>query len=793
VIPGPETALFRKGAPSPENTNPTQVHLMSERQTIEFRSSFTREKSARILTIGQTCTVGTDGDIILDGPDVCREHIRVNLTARGWSVSPTGAGSVSINGQALESPILLANGDWVSLGTTLFQVHLPDQYTQASSSPGRRASSLPPPRRNRSQTDTLVIGRQAGCDLVLPSPLVSREHARLYCEASRVSIEDLGSTNGTFVNGRRLDQRTALREGDRVTIASFAFLFTGDELKPIDLSGQIRVTVQNLCKEVIDLSTKARKRLLDEINLVMEPGEFVVIFGTSGSGKSTLLDALNGRRPASGGCVLYNGQDLYASFDSFRASIGYVPQQDIVHRKIKTGRALAYTAKLRLPRDTEPTEIQSHIRRVLEKVGLADKLDSPIDTPAPLSGGQLKRVSLAVELVANPNILFLDEVTSGLDAGTDKRMMRLFADLAADGKTVICVTHTLENIDVCNLVVLLHKGRLVYFGPPADACGYFGVERLTEVYELLEDGGVTPRAWAEKYRASPLYARYVANRMDIGDEVEITSTPGLANRIHTWFDWRQMVILTQRYFDLVLSDRRNLLILLLQAPLIAVLVGLVFKLEGSLPEQARAESTIAFMLVLSAIWFGTLNAARELVKELPIYLRERSVNLGIGPYLASKLFPLALLCLLQCLMLFGIAKAMLPLTLGVPGSLATLFLAAFSAACMGLAVSAFVDTNDKAVAMAPILLVPQVVLSNAVVSLGESSQWVAKASMISFWALDAMKNTLPANTLALRDVTGNALVPIIGGIGHDLGMVALLGLAFVAIAMIGLKRKDRIR
>jgi hypothetical protein len=136
---------------------------------------------------------------------------------------------------------------------------------------------------------------------------------------------------------------------------------------------------------------------------------------------------------------------------------------------------------------------------------------------------------------------------------------------------------------------------------------------------------------------------------------------------------------------------------------------------------------------------------------------------------------------------------MLPLTLGVPGSLATLFLAAFSAACMGLAVSAFVDTNDKAVAMAPILLVPQVVLSNAVVSLGESSQWVAKASMISFWALDAMKNTLPANTLALRDVTGNALVPIIGGIGHDLGMVALLGLAFVAIAMIGLKRKDRIR
>ena len=227
--------------------------------------------------------------------------------------------------------------------------------------------------------------------------------------------------------------------------------------------------MRGLYKAVPDRASGGVKHLLDQVNLVFEPGEFAVIFGTSGSGKSTLLDALNGRRPATGGQVLYNGTDLYASFDLFRAAIGYVPQQDIVHRKIRVSRALYYTARLRLPHDTTDEEIEAHIHRVLDKVGLAEKADLPIDTPAPLSGGQLKRVSLAVELVANPNILFLDEVTSGLDAGTDKRMMRLFADLARDQKTVICVTHTLENIDVCNLVVLLHRGRLVYFGPPGEA------------------------------------------------------------------------------------------------------------------------------------------------------------------------------------------------------------------------------------------------------------------------------------------------------------------------------------
>ncbi|WP_054774543.1 ABC transporter ATP-binding protein [Methylogaea oryzae] len=268
--------------------------------------------------------------------------------------------------------------------------------------------------------------------------------------------------------------------------------------------------------------------------------------------------------------MLYNGTDLYAAFDLFRSAIGYVPQQDIVHRKIAVERALHYTARLRLPPDTTNLEMDGYVGQVLDKVGLAEKAAMAIDTPAPLSGGQLKRVSLAVELVANPNVLFLDEVTSGLDAGTDKRMMELFRALAEDQKTVVCVTHTLENIEACHLVVLLHQGKLAFYGPPQAVTGYFGIHKLSEVYELLES---RPAAeWAEKFHASSFYETYVRRRLHPdGSQTGPITQPTAPRR--RWFDWLQTATLMSRNLDLMLADRRNLLILILQAPLIALVIG----------------------------------------------------------------------------------------------------------------------------------------------------------------------------------------------------------------------------
>jgi hypothetical protein len=456
-----------------------------------------------------------------------------------------------------------------------------------------------------------------------------------------------------------------------------------------------------------------------------------------------------------------------------------------VHRKITINQALGYAARLRLPRDTTDMEIGAHIKRVLEQVRLSDKAALRIDTPAPLSGGQLKRVSLAVELVADPNVLFLDEVTSGLDAGTDKHMMKLFAELAADQKTIVCVTHTLENIDECHLIVLLHQGRLVYFGPPQEAAQYFGINRLIDVYELLESASA--EHWAERFLASPFYQQYITDRFLATSSAKtnpsaVSASPNSHQRL---FDWMQTMTLLRRNMALAVADWKNLAILLLQAPLIAVIIGLVLDTDKTNSvARAATESQVGFILVISAIWCGCLNSAREIVKELPIYLRERSVNLGIGPYLASKMAPLAGLCALQCLMLLGIVSVFV----SIPGDTMTrfwgLFSAGMGATAMGLTVSAFVDSNDKAIALVPILLIPQVILSNAVVDLEGWAESFAQITMISFNAFDAVK-------ASLSDASLNLLPPLIDIYWDNQLRLVTFGVAFLFLAFVGLRLKDR--
>ena len=734
------------------------------------------------LALDRPYVIGGDAsaDVVVDDPSLLSRHARVAPGPGGAMLEPLAGALVTVNGSPLSLATVLQDGDWLVLGSAAFQVRIASPAGETPSSPGAPA-------------EPVTFGRLADCTIQIDSPLVSREHARLEKSGDQWIIADRGSTNGTFVNGQRLSKPHALKAGDRIDIATFGFLFTGEEVRPLGAAadGRVRVEVDRLCKEVKDRTTGEPRHLLHDISFVVEPGEFVAIFGTSGSGKSTLLDALSGRRGASGGQVRYNGTELYGAFDRFRSAIGYVPQQDIVHRRIRVSRALEYTARLRLPPDTARDEISQHVARVLEQVGLADKAQLAVDTPEPLSGGQLKRVSLGVELVANPNILFLDEVTSGLDAGTDKRMMHLFADLATRyGKTVICVTHTLENIDACNLIVLLHRGQLAYFGPPAEACGYFGIAKLSDVYELLESRPAD--AWAAQFAASPINARFVAKRLQPARPTTARiDTTSAANRTRA-FDTRQAGTLLMRYVDLFRADTRNLLILFAQAPLIGLIIGLVFGNESANDvERATNYTQISFILMLSAIWFGCLNSAREVVKELPIYLRERSINLGLGAYLFSKIVPLSALALIQCALLLTVVESLADLPGTSLDRLWTLFLAAFGSTLMGLTISTLVNSNDKAVAMVPILLIPQVILSGAVVSLGAATEVAAKFSMISYWGFDAMKSTLGDAALALTGPTGGKLIRLSTGWPEALAAMAALAAAFLLAAAIGLKLKDR--
>jgi ABC transport system ATP-binding/permease protein len=733
-------------------------------------------------------------DVRLEGPGILHHHARCWLDSGKVRVEPLNGGAIKLNGEPINGQVTLTSGDWLALGDSLFEVRIPESGPSQSApfkEPSRTAAAAPTIMAAKlavGNAHYLTVGRLTDNDVAIPSPLVSRHHARVIADGGHYILEDLGSTNGTFVNGRRVEQPLVLHGGEQVQFGSYSFRFIGGELRPEEEAGLLRLEAAGLEKTIRDSATRKKKNLLADINLVINPGEFVGIFGMSGSGKSTLMDALNGRRPASAGAVLYNGLNLYQSFDLFKPSIGYVPQQDIVHRKISIHNALLYTARLRLPPDTSREEIRHNIARVLQRVALSEKEWQPIDTPAPLSGGQLKRVNLAIELISNPSILFLDEATSGLDAGTDKRMMSLFRELTSDGKTVICVTHTLENIDSCHLVIVLHQGRVAYFGPPQAVSDYFKIRRTSDVYDRLDSAPA--EKWAEEYEASPYSHQYIGERMRVARP--IGAAPGASSLaappsrgIKRFLDTHQASILCVRLLDLLFSDRRNLLLLLLQAPIIGVVIGLVFTTGGSLGERGYAEAQIMFIMGISAVWMGCLNSAREIVKELPIYLRERSVNLQIGPYLVSKLVPLSGLSLLQCVMLLVVVAYLI----SVPGNLVlrglALFVTAMAATTMGLTVSALVNSSDKAIGVIPILLIPQVILSNAVVTLKPTSKLVARLMIIAYWSFDCLKNTL---TLDIR-----TSAPVDFGYWCDLGVLIVFMFAFAGTALIALRWKDRQR
>jgi ABC-type multidrug transport system ATPase subunit len=249
------------------------------------------------------------------------------------------------------------------------------------------------------------------------------------------------------------------------------------------------------------------RKILSNISLSIHPGEFVGLLGPSGAGKSTLLTALNGFRPAEQGRVLLNGNNLYEGFDRFRTLLGYVPQDDIVHTSLSVYKALHYAAQLRLP-DFTREAIKERVVRIVRTLGLEAQLKTKIKK---LSGGQRKRVSLGIELLTSPPLLFLDEPTSGLDPGLEERMMQLFHKLSSDGRTVILTTHIMESLHLLHLVAILYQGWLAFYGPPQLALQAFQVKEFADIYAKLDR--FQPAALAGQFRNSPIYKKYITHRL----------------------------------------------------------------------------------------------------------------------------------------------------------------------------------------------------------------------------------------------------------------------------------------
>lgn len=604
------------------------------------------------------------------------------------------------------------------------------------------------------EKNELRIGRDAANQIMLDSLQISKFHARLVWDGVKVLVEDLNSTNGVFVNGRRVSRHVVTAE-DVIQIGTFIIkVDPARNVKVYDTRARTRIDVIQLTKDVKNNRDGSLLRLLDNISLSIMPNEFVGLLGPSGAGKSTFMDALNGMRPASRGHVLINNLDLYQNLSVLKQSIGYVPQEDIIHRELTVYRTLYYVAKLRLPSDVSDSEIEQIINEVLDVTGLAERRDVLISQ---LSGGQRKRVSIAVELITKPSIIFLDEPTSGLDPATEEKIMLLFRQIAESGRTVILTTHAMENVKLFDKIVLLMRGKLVFYGKPQEALDFVGAKSFKELYDKLEEPAQSISSskslmmdkvadgWKERFLQTPQYRKNVHEPLSRIGKPELTKIKqrrnlGIFGAIRQWF------YLSIRYFEVLLSDKLNLAILFLQAPIIALMTFLVV-------DNNQTRDFIYFVLSLVSIWFGTSVAAREIIREKPIYKRERMFNLGLFPYVMSKIFVLSFIVGLQCFLLFlplklldilGLMK-MPGVFLGLP-QLYLMFLTALVGIALGLFISAMVKTSEMATSLVPLILIPQILFSG-LVGVPSGLNKVIGLLMPAAWSFDAIKSFSGLDTL----------------------------------------------
>ena len=614
-----------------------------------------------------------------------------------------------------------------------------------------------------------VIGRERGrVQFLLDHPHVSRLHASLGVRGGHTVLADLGTANGTFVNGKRLTKPTPLAVGDRIDIGPFALRFDGQALEGTSRANNIELVADGLTRTVTDRGTGKPLTLLDDVSLVVQPKEFVCLIGPSGSGKSTLLAMLSGRAAPDAGQVLVNGRDLYRHFAALKPDIAVVPQKDLLHDTLSVGAALRYTAELRLPRDAGPADIEASVSDILGVVGLGHRRETPIRM---LSGGQMKRASLANELLCKPSLLFLDEVTSGLDEQTDREVMDLFRLVADGGKTVVCVTHSLANVEAtCSLVVVLTVGgKLAFVGTPGEAKGYFGVVRLGDVYAAL--AARPADEWRDQYRASPFHQRYVTDRL--GRPSEDDAAPlAVGDEQTPTRPLRQAWVLTRRYLAVWRGDRAAVLALAGQSLLVAVLLAAVFGRLGDVAnpgERAVRTNNLLFLLAVSSFWLGCNTAAKEIVKERVIYARERAVNLRADSYLASKLLVLTIIGLAQVTLLFSVVRGWC----GPPGSAAgqwlVLALLATAGTALGLLLSAVSRTEEVALALVPVAVIPQIVLAGVIAPLSGWVDPVARGLIGCYWGQQALQRLLPATDRGALGIADTGLtVPLLAVTGHAL-------------------------
>ncbi|MFY9326003.1 MAG: ATP-binding cassette domain-containing protein [Candidatus Nanopelagicales bacterium] len=755
------------------------------------------------LAPGVEVTVGraADCDIRVVGHTrVSRQHLVIEVTAdgRGWRVADVSSnGSMSQHGEFSRGegtdPLVLVLGGQDGPLTVLSTDKDVDLASVSRPAWSRESSEM------RSADGEVLglgggvrFGRDPNNDIVIPSLLASPHHARVIEADGRATIIDLNSARGTFVNGRRVKEQT-LVVGDSVTIGGQTFRYR-EPFAFLEVASSDGVAMSARGVTVM----AGTKTLLSDISFDIPPRSLVAVIGPSGSGKSTMLGALTGLRHADQGSVLLDHQDLYQTYDDWRFRIGFVPQQDLVPAQLTVQQAISYAARLRFPDDTTEHERQSRIEEVLRDLRLMGQIDQRIDR---LSGGQRKRVSVALELLTRPPVLFLDEPTSGLDPGLDQQLMMLLRELANDGRTVVVVTHAMDNLHLCDQVMVLAApgtptsgdigggGRLAFMGAPGEALDYFGASDWAGVFLTLEKRSGAD--WARRYQDRRTQSQQDAKRQPASPLD--APRPGSA--------LRQWVTLVQRTWRSTISDRSYAALLLLLPVVLAGLGFLVGNAAGLGPDEDLGglnpdTRILILILILGATFTGAATTIAEFVKERIIYKRERAVGMSRVAYVTSKGLVLGAIAAGQ-----GLVFALLTLV-GRPGAQNALItgwghldvalivaLLAMTSAMLGLALSALIPTREGTLPVLVIATMLQVVLSGAIPLRWDIVVETLGRVIPAYWAFEALAALTDLSAL-LGQVDdpewGATTADVLLSVSMLVGMAAVL----VALATLLVRRSD---
>ncbi|MGW6094275.1 FHA domain-containing protein [Streptomyces sp. NPDC055157] len=639
------------------------------------------------------------------------------------------------------------------------QPHVPHQQgmakTPGAGGPGG-AAGAPPVYGDRSPTTfhqldlgrVMRIGRALENELVVSDLQVSRHHAEFHATPDgRFEIRDLGSHNGTYVNGQPLHKSGSALIGpnDIVGVGHSTFRLVGDRLEEFVDTGEVSFSARHLT-----VTVDGGKQILKDVSFGVPEKSLIAVIGPSGSGKSTLLKALTGYRPANQGDVLYDNRNLYKQFAELRQRIGLVPQDDILHKELTVTKALKYAAKLRFPADTTESERQSRIHEVLAELKLDIHKDKKVTS---LSGGQRKRVSVALELLTKPSLIFLDEPTSGLDPGMDRDVMQLLRGLADDGRTVLVVTHSVAELAICDkLLVMAPGGSVAYFGPPEEALNFFGYTTWADVFSAFEN--YRDYDWAGRWRGSQHYQMYAAD-IDAVAAQSVHMPPPQQMRPPKPQGWMtQLWTLIRRYASVIASDK-GFMGLMVILPAVLGIVSVVIPADFGLappkpPSKFNGDAgTIMLILAVGMCFSGAANSVRELIKERVIYERERATGLSRSAYLMSKVIVLGMITAIQGVIICGIGFATRDLPeegLIMPPAVelcVTITALGFTSMMFGLVISSLVKTAEKTMPLLVMFAIVQVVFTGILFQVYgspglEQFAWL----MPSRWAIAAAGSTL---------------------------------------------------